>query len=182
MDGGTTPTSAPTVRVLDADEALRRLDELSAVLIDSVEGGASVGFLAPMTRAKAEPYWRSVIEGVAASGRRLLVAEDTAGGLLGTVQLVFAAPENQPHRADVSKLLVLRSARRQGIGEALMRAAEAEALATGRTVLVLDTATAEAERVYDRAGWTRLGALPDYALMPDGSLCDTVFYYKRLNG
>jgi len=172
--------SAPTVRVLDADEALRRLDELSAALIDSVEGGASVGFLAPITRAKAEPYWRSVIEGVAAGGRRLLVAEDTAGGLLGTVQLVFAAPENQPHRADVSKLLVLRSARRRGIGEALMRAAEAEALAAGRTVLVLDTATAEAERVYERTGWTRLGALPDYALMPDGSLCDTVFYYKRL--
>jgi GNAT superfamily N-acetyltransferase len=93
---------------------------------------------------------------------------------------MFAAAENQPHRADVSKLLVLRDARRQGLGERLMRAVEAEALAVGRTVLVLDTATVEAERVYERAGWTRLGVLPDYALMPDGSLCDTVFYYKRL--
>ncbi len=168
------------IRTLAADEAAGRLDALCAVLIDSVEAGASVGFLTPMTRAKAEPYWRAVIDSVAAGGRRLLAAEDAAGALVGTVQLVFAAPENQPHRADVSKLLVLLSARRQGIGEALMRAAEAEAQAAGRTVLVLDTATAEAERLYARTGWTRLGVLPDYALMPDGSLCDTVFYYKRL--
>jgi len=174
--------SAVSIHVLAADEAAGRLAELSAVLIDSVESGASVGFLTPMTRAKADAFWQGVIAGVAAGGRRLLVAEDGAGAIAGTVQLVFAAAENQPHRADVSKLLVLRSARRQGIGEALMQAAEAEARAAGRTVLVLDTATAEAERVYARAGWTRLGALPDYALMPDGSLCDTVFYYKRLSG
>jgi len=172
----------PAIRALAADEASVRLAELSAVLIDSVERGASVGFLAPMTEVKAEPFWRGVIEGVATGVRRLLVAEDAAGRISGTVQLVFAAAENQPHRADVSKLLVLGSARRRGIGEALMQAAEAEAKAAGRTVLVLDTATAEAERLYARAGWIRLGALPDYALMPDGSLCDTVFYYKRLTG
>ena len=172
--------TAPVIRILTANEAAARLDALSAVLIDSVEGGASVGFLAPMTRAKADAFWQGVIAGIAAGGRRLLVAEDSAGALLGTVQLVFAAAENQPHRADLSKLLVLQSARRNGIGVALMRAAEAEARASGRTVLVLDTATTEAERVYQRTGWTRLGALPDYALMPDGSLCDTVFYYKRL--
>ncbi len=172
--------TAPVIRILTANEAAARLNALSAVLIDSVEGGASVGFLAPMTRAKADAFWQGVIAGIAAGGRRLLVAEDSAGALLGTVQLVFAAAENQPHRADLSKLLVLQSARRNGIGVALMRAAEAEARASGRTVLVLDTATTEAERVYQRTGWTRLGALPDYALMPDGSLCDTVFYYKRL--
>lgn len=168
------------IRTLAAEEATQRLAELSALLIDSVDGGASVGFLTPMTRAKADPFWRNVVDGLAAGARRLIIAEDPAGGIVGAVQLVFAAPENQPHRADVSKLLVLRSARRLGIGEALMRAVEDAAQAAGRTVLVLDTATAEAERVYARTGWTKLGVLPDYALMPDGSLCDTAFYYKRL--
>jgi GNAT superfamily N-acetyltransferase len=173
--------SPVVVGPLSAKEAGARLAELSSLLIDCVQGGASVGFLAPMTEAKAHAYWRDVVEGVAAGVRRLMAAEDAAGRIVGTVQLVFAGPENQPHRADVSKLLVQRSARRQGIGEALMRAIEATARAAGRTVLVLDTASADAERIYDRTGWSRLGVLPDYALMPDGSLCDTVFYYKRLS-
>ena len=129
-----------SIRTLGAEEAAARLDALSALLIDSVEGGASVGFLMPMTRAKADAFWRKVIADVAAGVRRLLVAESAAIGIVGSVQLVFAAPENQPHRADVSKLLVLRSARRQGIGDTLMQAVETEALAAGRTVLVLDTA------------------------------------------
>jgi len=172
--------SAPLIRPLEISEAQGRLDALAAVLIDSVEGGASVGFLAPMTRAKADAFWQGVFAGMQSGARLVLIAEDRAGDILGTVQLVFAASENQPHRADVSKLLVLRRARKQGIGEALMQAVEAEALKAGRSVLVLDTATAEAERVYARTGWVRLGVLPDYALMPDGSLCDTIFFYKRL--
>jgi GNAT superfamily N-acetyltransferase len=169
-----------SIRRLTAEEAADRLEALSAILMDSVEGGASVGFLLPMTHAKADAFWASVINGVASGQRILLVAEDDEGQILGTAQVVFATPENQPHRADVSKLLVLRRARRQGLGEALMRAAERAARAAKRTVLVLDTATDEAERVYQRMGWTRLGVLPDYAMMPDGSLCDTVFYFKRL--
>ncbi len=111
-----------SIRRLTAEEAADRLEALSAILMDSVEGGASVGFLLPMTHAKADAFWASVINGVASGQRILLVAEDDEGQILGTAQVVFATPENQPHRADVSKLLVLRRARRQGLGEALMRA------------------------------------------------------------
>jgi GNAT superfamily N-acetyltransferase len=170
------------VRLLGAREAGERIAELSAVLIDCVEGGASVSFMAPLTRERADLFWRQVAEGVAASDRLLVVAEDrSTGEIVGTVQVVFAAPENQPHRGDVAKMLVRRSARRQGLGALLMRAAEEAALAAGRTVLVLDTVTgSDAERLYERMGWTRVGVVPDYALWPDGRLCDTTFFYKRL--
>jgi GNAT superfamily N-acetyltransferase len=111
-----------------------------------------------------------------------VVAEDrSTGEIVGTVQVVFAVPENQPHRGDVAKMLVRRSARRQGLGARLMGVAEEAALAAGRTVLVLDTVTgSDAERLYQRLGWTRVGVVPDYALWPDGRLCDTTFFYKRL--
>jgi GNAT superfamily N-acetyltransferase len=172
------------VRLLDAGEARRRIGELSAVLMDCVEGGASVSFMAPLTRERADAFWRRVAEGVGASDRLLLVAEDRPGGeIVGTVQVVFAAPENQPHRGDVAKMLVRRSARRQGIGAQLLRAAEGAALAAGRWVLVLDTVTgSDAERLYQQLGWTRVGVVPDYALWPDGRLCDTTFFFKRLSG
>ena len=130
-----------TVRVLGADEARKRVAELSSVLIDCVEGGASVSFMAPLTRERADAFWRRVAEGVAAGDRLLVVAEDGAGEIVGTVQVVFAVPENQPHRGDVAKMLVRRSIRRQGLGAQLMRAAEDAALAAGRTLLVLDTVT-----------------------------------------
>jgi GNAT superfamily N-acetyltransferase len=124
-----------------------------------------------------------VADGVAAGDRLLLVAEERAGGaLLGTVQVVFAWPENQPHRADVAKMLVRRSARRRGVGALLMRAAEDAARAAGRTLLVLDTvAGSDAERLYARLGWTRVGVVPDYALMPDGRPCAATFFYKTLS-
>jgi GNAT superfamily N-acetyltransferase len=172
------------VRCLTANETAARVAELSAVLIDCVEGGASVSFMAPLAPERAKAFWRHVAEGVAGGDRLLLVAEDEASGaLLGTVQVVYAVPENQPHRADVAKMLVHRSARRRGVGEHLMRAAEQAALAAGRTVLVLDTVTgSDAERLYTRLGWTRVGVVPDYALWPDGRLCDTTFFYKRLTG
>lgn len=170
-----------TVRVLGADEARKRVAELSSVLIDCVEGGASVSFMAPLTRERADAFWRRVAEGVAAGDRLLVVAEDGAGEIVGTVQVVFAVPENQPHRGDVAKMLVRRSIRRQGLGAQLMRAAEDAALAAGRTLLVLDTVTgSDAERLYQRLGWSRVGVVPDYALWPDGRLCDTTFFYKRL--
>lgn len=170
-----------TVRVLGADEARKRVAELSSVLIDCVEGGASVSFMAPLTRERADAFWRRVAEGVAAGNRLLVVAEDGAGEIVGTVQVVFAVPENQPHRGDVAKMLVRRSIRRQGLGAQLMRAAEDAALAAGRTLLVLDTVTgSDAERLYQRLGWSRVGVVPDYALWPDGRLCDTTFFYKRL--
>ena len=166
-------------RLQTVDEA--QIDGLADVLVDCVEGGASVSFMWPLSREKAAAYWRKVARDVAAGGRALMVAED-GHGVCGTVQLVLDQPENQPHRADLSKMLVHRRARRQGLGEALMRAAEAAALECGKTVLVLDTANPDAERLYERMGWTRVGAVPDYALLPHGGLCQTTFYYRKLGG
>jgi len=152
--------------------------------MDCVEGGASVSFMAPLTRERADAFWRGVAEGVAAGDRLLLVAEDrSSGDIVGTVQVVFAVPENQSHRGDVAKMLVRRSARRQGLGARLIRAAEEAALTAGKTLLVLDTVTGgDAERLYERLGWTRVGVVPAYALWPDGRPCDTTFFYKRLSG
>lgn len=169
------------VRLLDGREATERVPELAEVLLDCVEGGASLGFMAPLAREKAESFWRGVAEGVGAGARLLLVAEDAGGELVGTVQVIVGVPENQPHRGDVAKMLVRRSARRRGVGERLMRAAEEAALAAGRTLLVLDTVTGSAaERLYRRLGWTRMGVVPEYALMPDGQPCDATFFYKPL--
>ena len=157
-----------------------QIDQLCTVLIDCVEGGASISFMLPMTREKAERFWRGVAEGVANNERVLLVAQNELGEIVGSVQVVLAQPENQPHRADISKMIVHRSARKQGIAAALMEAAEAEALREGKTVLVLDTASDDAERVYRKLGWQECGVIPDYALLPDGGLCATTYFYKRL--
>lgn len=169
------------VRRLTAEEAGERIPGLSAVLIDCVDGGASVGFLAPLGRERADRFWHAVADGVAAGDRMLFVAEERSNGeVVGTVQIVFARAENQPHRADVSKLLVRRSARGRGVGNVLMGAAEAAARAAGKTLLVLDTASGAAERLYGRLGWRRVGEVPDYALLPDGAPCATTFFYKSL--
>ena len=157
------------------------IDQLANVLMDCVEGGASVSFMQPLTQERAAAFWRKVALGVAAGERALLVAED-AQGVCGTVQLVLDQPENQPHRADLSKLLVHRRVRRQGVGEALMRAAEDMARDCGKTLLVLDTASDTAERIYERLGWVRVGVIPGYALLPQGGLCDTVLFYRELSG
>jgi GNAT superfamily N-acetyltransferase len=151
------------------------------VLVDCVEGGASVSFMLPLTRDRAVAFWRRVADDVRAGRRALLVAED-AHGICGTVQLVLDLPENQPHRADVSKMLVHRRARRQGLGAALMAAAERTALECGRTLLVLDAVTGgDAARLYERLGWVRVGDIPDYALFPRGGFCSTTVYYRRLD-
>ena len=172
----TAPTwSVRRVHALDDTQ----IDELATVLIDCVEGGASVSFMYPLSRERAVALWRRVAQGVAAGERVLIVAED-ARGLCGTVQLVLDQPENQPHRAELSKMLVHRRARRRGLGAALMRAAEAAARDCGKTLLVLDTANDEAERLYERLGWTRVGMIPDYALLPQGGLCGTTVYYRNL--
>jgi GNAT superfamily N-acetyltransferase len=158
------------------------LQSLSDVLIDCVEGGASVSFMLPMTRAKALSYWRDAAASAARGERIVLAAYDTAATIVGTVQVVFAQPENQPHRADVAKMLVHRRGRRRGVGAALLTAAETHALRSGKTLLVLDTASDDAERLYVRQGWQLCGRIPDYALMPDGALCATTVYYKSLRG
>ncbi len=154
---------------------------LARVLVDCVEGGASVGFMHPLSLASALAFWRRVATDVESGARLLLVAED-AGGIAGTVQLVLDQPENQPHRADVSKMLVHRRARRRGVGAALMRAAEDAARQAGRSLLVLDTASGDAERLYMRLGWTLVGTVPGYALLPQGAPCATSFYYRSLVG
>jgi GNAT superfamily N-acetyltransferase len=164
-------------RTFAPDDA--EIEGLADVLMDCVEGGASVSFMQPLSRQRAVAFWRRVAQGVAAGERALLVAED-ARGLCGTVQLILDQPENQPHRADLSKVLVHRRARRQGLGAALMRAAEATARECGKTLLVLDTASGEAERLYERLGWVRVGVIPGYALLPEGGLCDTTVYYRNL--
>ncbi len=168
------------VRRVDAlDDAL--IGGLAAVLVDCVEGGASVSFMLPLSLARAAEFWQRTAAAVAAGERALFVAEDDHG-VCGTVQLVLAQPENQPHRADLSKMLVHRRARRQGIGAALLQAAEDAARASGKTLLVLDTANGDAERLYERKGWVRVGAIPGYALWPSGGPCDTVVYYRGLHG
>lgn len=172
---------------MNAEPAVRRVDTLNAadasglteLLIDCVDGGASVSFMRPLTRERALAFWRRVGESAARGERVLLVAEDEHG-LVGTVQLILDQPENQPHRADVAKMLVLRRARRRGWGERLMRAAEREARGAGKTLLVLDTASADAGRLYTRLGWQHCGVIPGYALLPQGGLCDTTYYYREL--
>jgi GNAT superfamily N-acetyltransferase len=157
------------------------IDALADVLIDCVQGGASVSFMLPMTRDKALSFWRDVAAAVERGERAVLVAQDARQHIIGTVQLVLAQPENQPHRADVAKLLVHRSARGQGLGDALMQAVEPLARSAGKTLLVLDTASAAAEKIYRRQGWQRLGVIPGYALLPQGGLCDTAYFFKAID-
>lgn len=154
---------------------------LSEVLIDCVEGGASVSFMLPMTRAKAETFWKDAAASIARGERLVLTAEDETGAIVGTVQVLLDQPENQPHRGDIAKMLVHRRARRLGVGAALLAAAERQALSVGKTLLVLDTVTGgDAERLYARKGWQRCGEIPEYALWPDGRPTPTTIYYKFL--
>ena len=171
-------TKLPPVRrmAIVSDAQIR---SLAALLIDCVDGGASVSFMHPLPEAKAIAFWQRVAADAAAGARALLIAEDERG-VVGTVQLVLDQPENQPHRADVSKMLVHRRARRRGLGEALMRAAEDVARKCGKSLLVLDTASADADRLYARLGWQHCGTIPGYALLPHGGLCDTRYYYRTL--
>ena len=167
------------IRALDKPSD-RDIEGLCDVLVDCVEGGASVSFMQPMTRAKAVSFWRQVAKAVTRGERLLFVAEDEAG-IAGTVQVILDLPENQPHRADVAKMLVHRRARKRGVGERLLQAAEDGAKAMGRTLLVLDTASDAAARLYARNGWQVVGVIPGYALLPDGPPCATTYFYKSLN-
>ena len=168
------------IRRLDASEARAHLDGLAAVLADCVEGGASVGYLTPFSHEPA----RRVYEAYAAEverGSRLLLAAFAGDDVVGTVQVVFAPPSEpaapRRHREDARPPLGAR----RGIGQRLMQRAEPEAQAEGKTLLVLDTVTGDdAERLYERLGWTRVGVIPDYALYPDGRPCDTTVFWKAV--
>ena len=165
------------LHTLDAEQ----LAQLSSVLLDCVEGGASVGFMQPLSLDQAFAFWQRVAAGVAAGERALLVARDDVG-IVGTVQLVLDQPDNQTHRADLCKMLVHRRGRRLGLGAALMRGAEDLARACSKKLLVLDTATgSDAERLYARLGWQRVGVIPNYAHWPEGALCGTTYFYKAMD-
>jgi len=168
------------IRRLASADVHELLDALAGVLVDCVAGGASVSYLWPFSHEQA----RRAFEAVAADveqGRRLLLAAFANGELVGTVQVNLALPPNQPHRAEIAKLLVHRSARRRGVAQLLMEGAEREARAEGKTLLVLDAVTGDdAARLYERLGWTRVGVIPGYALYPDGRPCDTTIFWKSL--
>jgi GNAT superfamily N-acetyltransferase len=170
---------AVEILVLDAAAATAAIGELADVLVDCVAGGASVSFMLPYSRGDAERFFETVVASVA-RGETVLVAARLDGRIVGTVQLGLDMPPNQPHRGDIKKLLVHRAARKHGLGAALMQRAEAEAKARGRTLLVLDTASGDAERLYVRTGWQRVGVVPDYAMWPGGGFCDTTFFWKKL--
>jgi GNAT superfamily N-acetyltransferase len=166
---------------LDAPVADIALDQLAAVLVDCIDGGASVSFMSPFSHAEALAFFRKVA-GSVASGDTVLLAARLDGRIVGTVQLGLDTPPNQPHRADIKKLLVHRSARGHGVGAALMAQVEEEARRRGRWLLVLDTVPGEnGYRLYVSEGWTRAGIIPDYAMFPDGRLCDTAVFWKRLD-
>jgi GNAT superfamily N-acetyltransferase len=180
VNNATVPTAAIEIRRLHGPELELNLDGLAAVLQDCVAGGASVSYMAPFSHDDARAAFAGFTAQVG-DGNRLLLAAFVDGRLVGTVQVILAVPPNQPHRGEVAKLLVHRSARRQGVAEQLMAHAESEARAEGKTLLVLDTVTGDpAERLYTRLGWQVVGVIPGYALYPDGRLCDTTVFWKGL--
>ena len=169
-----------TIEALTAPLADGDLEQLNDLLLDVVDGGASVSFMAGLTREDAREWWRRT---VANAGERavILAARDADGGIVGSAQLHPAWAPNQPHRADVAKLLVHRRARRRGLARALMAELESRAVRNGFTLLVLDTCQGTpAEALYRGLGWTEVGVIPHFALAPDGGNCDTVFFYKQV--
>ena len=174
----TTPDIA--ILRLDAAEAQDAIPALADILADAVAGGASVGFMAWNTPADYAAFWTGVVAEVAA-GRTILFAARDGDEIVGTAQLQLVGKPNQPHRAEIAKVLVHSRARRRGLGEALMQAAEEAARQAKRDLLVLDTdENGAARRLYARLGWTEIGTIPRYALMPDGGDCGSTFFYKSL--
>ena len=167
-------------RRLSADETRDAVDDLAAVLLDCVDGGASVSFLQPFGREDAVAFFESLLPEVVA-GTRVLVGAYDEDGLVGTVQLIHAGPPNQPHRADIAKLLVHRRARGRGVAQGLMAQVEEEARRDGKSLLVLDTVTGTpAYALYRKLGWTVVGEIPGYALDVRGSPEPTTIFFKRV--
>ena len=169
------------IESLTAERAVPHRPALAALLQDAVDGGASIGFLPPLEAAEVAAYWATVIDALREGSRMLLVAREPVAGVVGTLQLELATRANARHRAEVAKLMVQRTARRHGVGRALMLAAEAEARRLGRTTLVLDTREGDpSERLYRSLGWQLAGVIPRYARSADGALDTTAVYYKLL--
>ncbi len=168
------------IRPLTGAEDSRYIPDLADVLLDCVEGGASVSFMAGFTRAQAEDFFRNALEG-ATAGERILLAAFENGRVVGTVQVLLKMPPNQPHRGEIAKMLVHRSARGKGVAAQLMNRAEICAAEAGKTLLVLDTVTGgDAERLYTRLGWQKTGVIPNYALFPDGRMAATTVFWKNI--
>lgn len=173
-------TAPVIITILDHFAARAAINDLADVLVACVEGGASVGFMQPYRHEDAVAYWEKIAEDVEA-GRLILIGAQIRGRTVGTVQVAPSAAPNQPHRADLRKLLIHPEVRGQGLSRELMQAAEAAAVKRGLSLLVLDTATgSDAEAIYPRFGWQRAGVIPDYALWPQGGYCDTTLFYKQI--
>jgi GNAT superfamily N-acetyltransferase len=182
MNGRVETLAAIAIRELGAAEAEGRLDELADLLVDAVAHGASVNFLAGLTRDGGRAFWRKQLAEIAAGEKRLFVGERD-GRLIATVMLIYAPQPNAPHRAEIGKMLVLSSERRKGLGRRLLAAAEAEARLAGRTLLMLDTESGSAgDRLYRSCGWLEYGRVPDHAYKTDGRPAETTMFYKRLTG
>lgn len=168
-----------TIDRLPQDATDAEVRDLARLLIDAIESGAGVSFMPGLSEAEAERWWRALL--TASSPQPVVFVARDHEGIVGTVMLQPSWAPNQPHRADVAKLIVHRRGRRRGIAHALMQALEREAAAAGLTLLLLDTCEGSAAaRLYASLGWVRVGVVPGFALNPDRSLCDTVFFYKEL--
>jgi GNAT superfamily N-acetyltransferase len=180
MTAGPDARAGVAIRALEAGEAEARLSELAEILVDAVRHGASVNFMAGFSLEEARSFWRNQLPGIASGEKRLLVGDDGAR-LVATVLVMFAHQPNAPHRAEVGKMLVLSSLRRQGLGRRLLAAAEETARAAGRTLLLLDTESGSAgDLLYRSCGWSEIGRVPDHAFRPDGRLAETTMFYKLL--
>ena len=169
-----------TIERIGRDASDDLVGELASLLVDAVDSGAGVSFMAGLSLAEAASWWRQTLR--ASSPRAIILIARQAGEVAGTVQLQPAWAPNQPHRADIAKLIVHRKARRNGIARELMREVERLAKDAGFTLLLLDTCKGTAaERLYQSLGWTRVGEVPHFALNPDGTPCDTVFFYRQLS-
>jgi len=174
------------IRCLDAREAEARIGELAGLLLDAVAHGASVNFMANFTREQAGAFWRGQLPGIAGGDRLLLGADDAerrdGDRLAGTVIVYFMQQPNQPHRAEIGKMLVHSASRRQGLGRRLLLAGGAEAHRAGRTLLMLDTEAGSAgDKLYRSCGWVEFGKVPEHAYRPNGVLATTTFFYKTLS-
>ena len=175
-----TGPASTLIRVLNAAEAQARLEELSDILVEAVALGASVNFMAGFSRDEGRAFWRKQLRGLANGATQLFVGDD-GERLVATVMLTFAHQPNAPHRAEISKMLVLSHARRQGLGRRLLMRVEEAAREAGRTLLMLDTESGSAgDMLYRSCGWTEIGRVPGHAFRPDGQLAQTTLFYKQL--
>ncbi|TGR25986.1 MULTISPECIES: GNAT family N-acetyltransferase [unclassified Mesorhizobium] len=169
-----------TIEIGPLTASRETLAMLTDLLVETVAAGGSVSFMHPLAAEAARAFWETSLA-AAARGERMVLGAWDGGALVGTVTLLLDCPPNQPHRAEIAKLMTSVEYRGRGVGTRLMRAAERLAAEKGRTLLVLDTAAEEgASGLYEKLGFTLTGEIPDYALKPHGGLTGTLIYWKRI--